>query len=349
MTVTGYETEKGRQEGMSDQAPLTDSSGRVARKLRIQVTDRCNFRCDFCMPSDPVWLDRSEVLTFEETAKVSRILSQMGVERIRLSGGEPLVRSHIERLVGLLSVMPGIKSVSLTTNGSLLKEKARPLKENGLSGVTVSLHSLRPKRYGEITGTSNMLPRVLEGIQESKAVGLRPLKVNCVIMRGKNEDEIPEFVTLAHEQELCVRFIEYMPFDGKRFWDIESVVSGKEILGKAAEVFELVPESREPGATALLYRFADGSKGEIGVITSMTKPFCGDCNRVRLTADGRIVPCLFSRNEYDVRSLLRNGATDEQVADFIRKSFWLKSGGVEPMIRQNVEFGRVRPMYTIGG
>ena len=213
----------------------------------------------------------------------------------------------------------------------------------------MSLHSLKPERYGEITGTSNMLPRVLEGIKESKSVGLRPLKVNCVVMRGKNEDEIPDFVNMAHEQELSVRFIEYMPFDGKKFWEVEKVVSGREILAKAGETRKLVPEPREPGATASTYRFADGSKGGIGIIHSMTNPFCSDCDRVRLTADGRIVPCLFSRNEYDVRSLVRRGATDEEIADFVRKSFWLKSEGVGSMIRQNVEFGRVRPMYTIGG
>ena len=332
-----------------ERTSLPDSFGRVAKKLRIQVTDRCNFRCDFCMPEDPVWLDRAEVLSFEETARIAGVLAGMGVEKIRLSGGEPLVRRDLERLVGLLTRIDGIKSVGLTTNGSFLKEKARVLKDSGLSGVTVSVHSLKPDQFGAITGTSGMLPRVLEGLREAKAVGLDPLKVNCVVMKGKNEGEIGDFVAMAHREEICVRFIEYMPFDGKRFWDVGSVVGGSEILKRAKEAFDLTPLPREKGATATVYAFADGSPGRVGVIPSMTSPFCSDCDRIRLTADGRIVPCLFSRNEYDIRALLRRGATDDEIASFVRKSFWLKPEGVAAMIRQSVEFGRVRPMYTIGG
>jgi cyclic pyranopterin phosphate synthase len=349
VTETAHEAKKDAQEGVGSQPILIDSFGRIARKLRIQVTDRCNYSCDFCMPPNPVWLDRSEVLTFEEMARISSVLSQMGVERIRLSGGEPLVRSGVEKLVGLLTRVPGIRSVSLTTNGSLLKEKARRLKENGLKGVTVSLHSLRPDRYGQTTGTRDMLPRVLDGIHEAMLVGLHPLKINCVVRRGENEDEIADFAKLAHDQEVSVRFIEYMPFNGKKFWEAESVLSGAEILEKVRAVHNLVPRSREAGATAETYQFGDGSKGEIGVITSMTKPFCGDCDRVRLTVDGKIVPCLFSRDEYDTKSLLRSGAMDNEIAGFIQKCFLLKSEGVESMIKQKVEFGLVRPMYTIGG
>lgn len=349
VTETAHEAKTGAREGVGSQPILIDSFGRIARKLRIQVTDRCNYSCDFCMSPNPVWLDRSEVLTFEEMARTSRVLAQMGVEKIRLSGGEPLVRKDVEKLVGLLVRTPGIRSVGLTTNGSLLKEKARTLKENGLNGVAVSLHSLRPDRYGETTGTKDMLPRVLDGIREAMLVGFHPLKINCVVRRGENEDEISDFAKLAHDQELSVRFIEYMPFNGKRYWDAESVLSGAEILKKVNAMYDLVPESRESGATADTYQFADGSKGEIGVITSMTKPFCGDCDRVRLTVDGKIVPCLFSRDEYDLKSLLRSGTTDGEIASFVQKCFLLKSEGVESMIRQKVEFGLVRPMYTIGG
>lgn len=337
------------QGGAQTWEQLVDSFGRVAKKLRIQVTDRCNFRCDFCMPPDPAWLDHSELLTFEEMARISAVFAQMGVEKIRLSGGEPLVRREVEKLVRLLSRVPGISSVSLTTNGSLLREKARLLKDNGLKGVTVSLHSLKADRYREITGANDMLPRVLDGIHEAMLVGLNPLKINCVIRRGNNEDEIPDFARLAHEQGLPVRFIEYMPFDGKRFWDIKKVVGGAEIIQRVNEMYKVVPAPREPGATANTYKFADGSKGEICTITSITKPFCGDCDRVRLTADGKIVPCLFSTNEFDVRSLLRRGATDHEIASFIQKCFWLKSEGVESMIKQHVRFGRIRPMHTIGG
>lgn len=287
-------------------------------------------------------------MTFEETARVSGILAEMGVERIRLSGGEPLVRKDVEKLVRLLVCVQGISSVGLTTNGSLLKEKASLLKENGLKGVTVSLHSLKPGRYDEITGTKGMLPRVLEGIQECIEVGLRPVKINCVVRRD-NEDEIPDFAKMAHEQGLSVRFIEYMPFDGKRFWDTDNLVSGAEIIDRVRSIYRLVQKPREPGATAVTHRFADGSEGEIGIITSMTKPFCGDCDRIRLTADGKIVPCLFSTNEYDIKTLLRKGAKDDELAEFIRDCFKLKFEGVESMIKQNAGFDRVRPMYTIGG
>jgi GTP 3',8-cyclase len=327
---------------------LSDSYGRVARKLRIQVTDRCNYRCDFCMPPDPVWLDRGEILSFEEITRISGILAKMGVEKIRLSGGEPLVRRDIEKLVASLTGISKIRSVSITTNGSMLEKKAAKLKESGLSGVTLSLHSLRPDRYQTITGAKDMLEKVLAGIEEARRVRL-PLKVNCVVRRGSNEDEIPNFVRLARERGISVRFIEYMPFDGKRLWDAGRVVDGSEMIASASAESKLVALPREQGSTATAYRFEDGAPGEICTITSMTNPFCSDCERIRLTAEGKIVPCLFSKDEYDVRSLLRGGAGDEEIASFVRECYRLKFEGVESLIRQNVSFGRVRPMHTIGG
>ena len=327
---------------------LSDSYGRVARKLRIQVTDRCNYRCDFCMPPDPVWLERKEILSFEEITRVSGILANMGVEKIRLSGGEPLVRKDVDRLIASVAAVPRIKNVSLTTNGSMLKRMAAKLRESGLSGVTLSLHSLRPDRYESITGAKDMLGRVLDGMDEAMRVGM-PLKVNCVVRRGNNDDEIPDFVRLARRLGISVRFIEYMPFDGRRFWDEERVVSGAEIIAKATAASGLVEVPRDHGSTATAYRFKDGAAGEICTITSMTKPFCSDCERIRLTAEGKIVPCLFSKDEYDVRALLRSEAGDEEIARFIRESFRLKFEGVESLIRQNAAFGRVRPMHTIGG
>ncbi len=327
---------------------LSDSHGRVAKKLRIQVTDRCNYSCDFCMPPQPVWLDRKEILTFEEIARTARLLAEMGVEKIRLSGGEPLVRQDVESLVGLLVGIQGIRSVSLTTNGSRLKEMARPLKENGLAGVTVSLHSLIPSRYEATTGVRNMLPRVLDGIEEARRLELR-LKINCVVRRGDNEDEILNFARLARDWEVQVRFIEYMPFDGKRVWNADKLVSGDEIVQRVASVYPLVPIPKEHGGTANLYKFKDGSEGEIGTITSMTRPFCGDCDRIRLTADGKVVPCLFSKAEHDMKSLLRGGAADGEISDRIREWFWQKFDGVESLLSQNATFSRVRPMSTIGG
>ena len=327
---------------------LSDSYGRVAKKLRIQVTDRCNYRCDFCMPPNPIWLERKEILSFEEITRVSGILAKMGVEKIRLSGGEPLVRKDVDKLVASLVAVPGIRNVSLTTNGSMLKKMAPKLKESGLSGVTLSLHSLKSDRYESITGAKNMIGKVLDGMDEAMRVGM-PLKINCVIRRGNNDDEIPDFVRLARRLGVSVRFIEYMPFDGKRFWDEGRVVGGAEIIATATAVSRLVALPRDHGSTATVYRFQDGAAGEICTITSMTKPFCSDCERIRLTAEGKIVPCLFSKDEYDVRSLLRGGAGDEEIAGFVRSCFRLKFEGVESLIRQNATFGRVRPMHTIGG
>jgi len=328
---------------------LLDSFGRQARKLRLSVTDRCNFRCDFCMPGNPVWLDPKEVLTFEEITRVATITARLGVTNIRLSGGEPLVRKDIERLVKMLVAVPGIKAVGLTTNGALLKEKARPLKEGGLHCVTVSIHSLKPDRYHEITGTKDMFWRVMQGLEEARDVGFERVKVNCVVTKGCNEDEILDFAKLAHDADVSVRFIEYMPFDGSKVWDAERVLSGEEIIRRIEEKYELVPLERQHGATAVHHKFADGSSGEIGIIASMTKPFCSDCDRIRLKADGNMVPCLFSIAEYDVKSLLRRGASDDDISDFLRRSFMLKSKGVESMLEQNLELKHVRPMYTIGG
>ncbi|MGD0638024.1 MAG: GTP 3',8-cyclase MoaA [Nitrososphaerales archaeon] len=328
---------------------LADSFGRRARKLRLSVTDRCNFRCDFCMPTAPVWLDHSEVLTFEEIARVAAITARMGVSSIRLSGGEPLVRKDLEKLVKMLVAVPGIKAVAMTTNGALLKQKARALRENGLHCVTVSLHSLKPERYHAITGTKDMFWRVMEGLDEARAAGFERVKVNCVVTRGCNEDEIPDFAKMAHDAGVSVRFIEYMPFDGTKVWDAERVVSGEEIIRKIQERYELIPLERDHGATAVHHRFADGSKGEIGIIASMTKPFCSDCDRIRLMADGRMVPCLFSKAEYPLKPLLRSGASDEEISRYLHSTFMLKSEGVESMLKGGAELEHVRPMYTIGG
>lgn len=302
------------------------------------------------MPQHPVWLPHDEILSFEEITRVASVLARLGVKRIRLSGGEPLMRHGVEDLVGMLVKVPGIEAVSMTTNGALLKEKAASLKAKGLSTITVSLHSLRPELYHQLTGTRDMFWRVMQGIEEAKRVGLAPLKVNCVVTRGCNEDQVLDFAKFAYEGNLTVRFIEYMPFDGAKLWDPDRVVSGDEILKRIGARYDLEPLEREHGSTASHYRFRGGPPdAEIGVITSMTKPFCSDCDRIRLKADGKIVPCLFSVQEYDVKPLLRDASNDDQVTEFIRRSFWLKSEGVESMLAKKVELKRVRPMYTIGG
>ena len=335
--------------GAQGDGRLNDSFGRFASKLRVSVTDRCNFRCDFCMPEKPVWLDSSEILTFEEIKRVAAILATMGVERVRVSGGEPLVRREVEKLVGMLSSIRGIKSVAMTTNGALLKEKASSLKAHGLSGVTVSLHSLRPELYDRITGTRDMFERVRDGIEEAERVGIRPVKINCVVTRGCNESEILEFAKMAHDDDRIVRFIEYMPFDGTKFWDTSLLVPGSEIVETISKKYPLEPLNREHGSTSSKFGFTDRSKGEIGTITSMSRPFCGDCDRIRLKANGNLVPCLFSVAEYGLKDLMRGGATDGEIEAAIRRAFWQKFEGVASLMENKVEVRHVRPMHTIGG
>ncbi len=335
--------------GSADDPTLTDTFGRHAHKLRMSVTDRCNFRCDFCMPQDPKWMETSNLLTFDELTRVATILARLGVTNIRLSGGEPLMRRRVEDLVGSLRAIPGIRAVGMTTNGVLLKDKAKVLKEKGLHCVTLSIHSLKPERYHQITGTKDVFWRVMEGLEEARNAGFERVKVNCVVTRGCNEDEVQDFARLAHDAEVSVRFIEYMPFDGSKVWDPGLVVSGEEIIRSVEKEYPLVPLERERGATARHYRFSDSSDGEVGVITSMTNPFCSDCDRVRLTADGKVVPCLFSKREHDLKPALRGGSADSELSDQIRRAFMLKDEGVESMLRDHVELKLVRPMHTIGG
>jgi len=332
---------------VSSVTQLVDSNGRIARKLRISVTDRCNFHCQFCMPKTPVWLPRSEILTFEEIHRVVSVLTGIGVEKIRLSGGEPLMRQDIEKLVEMLAGVPGIRSLSMTTNGFLLADKAKVLRKAGLKSVTVSLHSLKPERFSQITG-GGVYEKVVAGIRAAKENGFKPLRVNAVVIRGCNEDEIVDLASLAISGDLTVRFIEYMPFDGQRLWGMEKVVSGKEIIERIREQYELIPVPRENGSTAKVYKFANGV-GEIGVITSITEPFCSDCDRIRLSADGKIVPCLFDKAGYDLRPLLRGGASDETLSNFMRDSVLRKAAGVETLLKKFKTLEHVRPMHTIGG
>jgi len=278
------------------------------------------------MPVHPVWLPRDEILSFEEIRRLSAIFAKMGISKIRLSGGEPTMRRNVEKLVRMLVGLPGIESVGMTTNGFQLVDKAAVLRENGLRGVTVSLHTLKADRFDEITGTRNNFERVLDGIRRAKEVGLE-VKINSVVIKGCNEDEILDLARLAYEGDITMRFIEFMPFDGKRLWGMDRVFSGEEIIKE----------------------ITGGSKGGIGVITSITAPFCGDCDRVRLKADGKVVPCLFGSEEFDIRPLLRRGASDAKLEEFIKKSFFQKSSGVETMLKDQVPLMHIRPMHTIGG
>ncbi len=331
----------------SNENKLLDSYNRVASKLRISVTDKCNFRCNFCMPDNPVWLPQHELLTFEEIHRLVTVFAKLGINKVRLSGGEPLLRNEIEKLVKMLVDINGISKVSITTNGILLSNKVESLKKSGLDSVTISLHSLKKNRFEQITGTKNTFDNVLTSITNAQECNLE-VKINTVVIKNCNEDEILDFTKLAYTSGLTVRFIEYMPFDGNKLWGVDKVISEKQIIKLISKVYQLYPIPREFGSTANLYSFDKNSKGKIGIISSMTKPFCGDCDRVRLSANGHLVPCLFSSNEYDMKSLLRQGVNDLTLCNFIKSCYLKKSPGIETMLKTQI-IEHVRPMHTIGG
>jgi cyclic pyranopterin phosphate synthase len=328
---------------------LVDGKGRVVRKLRVSVTDRCNFSCLFCMPekSRLHWIEQQDIISFEEITRLARLLVTLGIESIRVTGGEPLLRKGVESLVGMLSSIDGIKTVDMTTNGWFLEEKAHSLKKAGLRGVTVSLHSLREERFARISGV-NALQRVLRGIEAAITAGLDPVKINSVAIRGYNDDEILELVDYAHSRGLSIRFIEFMPLDGLGIWRPEMVMSGREIIEKVSEKFSVRPFGRAAGSTASLWSLGDGP-GDIGLITPMSEPFCDDCDRIRLTADGKLLSCLFDTEFHDLRSVMRAGATDEELAAMIVRAVRRKPDGVAymPWVREG--WAKPRSMNAIGG
>ena len=302
------------------EALLKDSYGRAIRDLRVSVTDRCNFRCFYCLPhgSPEETAPKSALLTYEEIAAAVEVFASLGVEKIRLTGGDPMLRRDIETLVAKLACIDGVRDLALTTNAFNLAERAAGLKAAGLDRVTVSLDSLQRAAFTEITGV-DMLSRVLEGIRAAQRVGLTPVKINAVIVRGHNEAEVSDFAAFAREHGIHMRFIEYMPLDSGHGWSRESVVSGAEIRQAINERFPMVARRGERGSeTATRYRFADGAPGEVGIIAPVTEPFCGACSRIRLTADGQIRTCLFSKVEHSLRDVLRSGATPAETADYIR-------------------------------
>ncbi|HYZ78493.1 MAG TPA: GTP 3',8-cyclase MoaA [Gaiellaceae bacterium] len=297
---------------------VLDTLRRPLRDLRVSVTDRCNFRCVYCMPKeifgrDYEFLARTELLTFEEIARLARVFARHGVEKIRLTGGEPLVRRQLERLVELLARIDGL-DLTLTTNGSLLPQKAKALKEAGLARVTVSLDSLDDEVFRAMNDVDFPVARVLEGIDAAAAAGFSPIKINMVVRRGLNEESVLPMARYARESGHIVRFIEYMDVGHTNGWRLDDVVPAAEILARIdAEVpLEPVPPNY-PGEVANRYRYRDGG-GEIGVIASVTRPFCGDCTRARLSADGKLYTCLFGVRGHDLRALLRGGTSDEELA-----------------------------------
>jgi cyclic pyranopterin phosphate synthase len=283
------------------------------RDLRISVTDRCNFRCAYCMPFDEyTWIDRREVLSFEEIERVARIFVGLGVEKIRLTGGEPLVRSKLDRLVARLAGIEQVRDLSLTTNGALLGEQAEALYEAGLRRINVSIDTLKPDRFREMTKRGN-LDDVLAGVARAKKAGMKPIKINAVVIRGANEDEILDLVDFAGTNGFEMRFIEYMDVGNANAWSLEKTVTKKEILDIVHARFPVREAGRENGsAPAVDYEFLDGS-GRIGIIGSVTEPFCSSCTRVRLTADGKLVTCLFSESGFDLKSVLRGEASEDEI------------------------------------
>ncbi len=327
--------------------PLMDGHGRRIADLRVSVTDRCNFRCQYCMPAEGLpWLERAELLSFEEIERLVRLLVPMGVEDVRLTGGEPLVRREFPKLVGMLAAIEGLRDLSLTTNGYLLERDAEALVAAGIQRVNVSIDSLQRDRFFEMTRRDS-LPQVLRGLEALAChPEVHPIKVNAVAMRGFSEQEALPFAEFARSTAFQVRFIEFMPLDGDHAWTPDSVLTGDELRRLIDAVYPLEELPREPSATARVYRFRDG-RGEIGFINPVSEPFCADCNRIRLTAEGKLRTCLFSLHETDLREPLRAGVADSELERIVRDAVWrkeLKHHVGEPGFRQPP-----RTMSAIGG
>jgi cyclic pyranopterin phosphate synthase len=308
-------------------ATLVDTQGRTVRDLRISVTDRCNLRCVYCMPAEGMpWLPKEQLLTYEEIARFARVCLSLGVTGIRLTGGEPTVRMDLPVLVRMLHALAPDLDLSLTTNGLKLVAMADELREAGLTRVNVSLDTLDPQRFHQLA-RRDRFHEVIAGLEAARRVGFRPIKINAVLMRDFNGDEAVKLAAWGREQGYEVRFIEWMPLDFQHTWSRERLVPADEILAQIGAVFPLEPApGADPSAPATLYRYLDG-RGQVGVIASVTRPFCGHCDRIRLTADGQIRTCLFSHTEYDFRAALRRGAGDEEIADLLRAAVWRKEPG----------------------
>jgi len=318
---------------------LVDSHGRILRDLRVSVTDRCNFRCLYCLPeteaahnfyrgrwanlpdSTPIvrqWAPRAHILSFEEIERVVRLFVELGIQKVRLTGGEPLLRQEIERLVRSVAKIDGIRDLAMTTNGFLFQQKGEALRDAGLRRVSFSLDSLDRENFRKITGRDG-LGELLASIRLAQELGLHPIKVNAVIIREVNDHEIEELAEFGRRNEVSFRFIEFMPLDSARAWLRELVVPGREILRRLRARFDLRPVASEnPAETARRWTFA-GGRGEVGIIAPVSEPFCGHCNRIRLTADGKIRTCLFSVIEHDLRARLRNGSTDAELKEYLRE------------------------------
>ena len=326
---------------------LIDGMGRTIVNLRISVTDRCNFRCTYCMPADNVeFMDRSNLLSFEEIQRVAQIVSRMGINRLRLTGGEPLMRKNLPVLIKMLNEVDGIDDIAMTTNAYFLKDQAQSLKDAGLKRLNVSLDALDPKKFRDVN-RRDCLQSVLDGLDTARKVGFKSIKINAVAVRNFSETEIMSLIEMGRSDGFEIRFIEFMPLDSDKVWERDKVLFGHEIVNMIKENYELVPidNSLEIGP-ASEYNFADG-KGKIGIITAVSNPFCDHCNRIRMTADGKLRTCLFSTGETNLKELIRSGATDKTIIETLKQAVLVK----EPGHKINLDdFERpTRAMHAIGG
>ena len=326
---------------------LRDGHGRRIADLRVSVTDRCNFRCQYCMPAEGLpWLERGQVLTFEEIERLVRLMVLLGIEDVRLTGGEPLVRRELPVLVRMLAGIDGLRDLALTTNGYLLERHAGALVEAGIRRVNVSLDSLQRDRFFRLT-RRDALPQVMRGLEAiARFPEVHPVKVNAVALRGFTEEEVIPFAEFARRTAFRVRFIEFMPLDAGREWSPDAVLTGEEIRAAIDAVYPLEELPRERAATARRFRFRDG-RGEIGFINPVSEPFCSDCNRIRVTADGKLRTCLFSMHETDLLGPMRAGASDEELEAVVRDAVWRKE--LKHRIGEEGFRPPARTMSAIGG
>lgn len=327
---------------------LSDSFGRIAKKLRISITDRCNMRCIYCMPfNNTKWLSQKNILTYEQITYLAEIFASLGIEKIKITGGEPLVRVDIISLIKSLSSIKGINSISMTTNGILLKDRVAGLKEAGLESINISLDTFNRTRFKSISGIDG-LDIVLESIKSAVSQDMR-VKINTVIIRDWNDDEISEFVEFSKKTGCPVKFIEFMPLDGTKIWSENLVVSKDEMIDKINNDFgKLSPLDNDKADPARLYRFDNGN-ATIGFIPSITKPFCQDCDRVRITAEGKLHTCLFEKKNYDLKALLDKGKSDKEIQEYIRNCILEKPEGIIKIIKNHSLEPGINNMYSIGG
>jgi GTP 3',8-cyclase len=328
---------------------MEDEYGRTAKKLRISVTDRCNMRCVYCMPyNNTSWFVQDNILSYEQIFHIVTIFSGLGVDNIKITGGEPTVRPKIENLVKLLSGVDGIKSISMTTNGLLLKDKVKQLKESGLQSVNISLDTFNEYRFKSMTGIEGGLKKVLDSIGAAQSADLK-VKINTVIIKGWNDDEVTEFAKFSRENGVTVKFIEFMPLDGTGIWNSNLVFSKRETIDLInKKVQNLVPLNNDKSDPARLYSFED-KKGIIGFVPSITEPFCNNCDRIRINSEGRFFTCLFEKQGYDLKHVLQNSESDNEIKKFILECIKKKPEGIVSLIKSKSLKPTMNVMHTIGG